>query len=280
MIQRETSRIRSHRQGELKADEIRLLDDVEKYGCHIIHVRAENESLGWSYTIGLYDVLQQPELIVVGLKEATAHSLLNDAARRLEGSVSLAEQRQTDLLANVECEFRPVKRRWLRQIMGYAIWFYGGDSFPALQCVYPDLNGCFPWEENFDLSWRDRQALLVANIPETRVEKDFWATNDPNSSIFSWKFSDPPHTGVYTTERILNGEEPVLYVSHDPGDGAWQFHGQSESRIESATLVCFHHLVDRDPTLKQLSDLPIGWCAWRDAPSDTWVRELKVEETP
>jgi len=29
--------------------------------------------------------------------------------------------------------------------MGYAVWFYGGDDFSSLQCVYPDLNNHLPW---------------------------------------------------------------------------------------------------------------------------------------
>jgi hypothetical protein len=271
---KDKQRIHLLREMVLKPDEKKLVDDVVTHGCHIIQVRADNEIPGWSYTIGLFEMLHQPEIIVIGLKEDLAHFLLNEIARRFKVGVRFSEgQRERELIANVECEFREVEKQWLRQVMGYAIWFYGGDDFPVLQCIYPDLSNRFPWEESFDSSLRGRQPLLFSPKQTTAVEEDCWAANDPGSSIFNWKFSDPPHTGVYTTERIMNSEEPILLVTHDVEDGAWQFHVPSESTIETAALVCFHHIADMDATIKELFDLPIGWCAKRNSVSDLWVRE-------
>jgi hypothetical protein len=66
-----------------------------------------------------------------------------------------------------------------------------------------------------------------------------------------------PPTGVYTTKRIMKNEEPITYVCHDLHDGAWQFHGPSDSPPGSATLVCFHHIVDNDRSIGELSGLPV-----------------------
>jgi hypothetical protein len=270
------SRLNFLRQCELELGDKQLVDDVEKFGCHIINVQEANESVGWGYSVGVYETTRQPEIIVVGLKPDTAHSVLNDCARLLKAGARFEDgHRERDLLVKVECEFRQVEQRWLRQLMGYAVWFYGNDEFPAVQCVYPDLNNRFPWEDDFDSTWRDRQALLFSNPPLSRVETDLWAANDPKSSIYDWKFADSAHTGVYTTNLVLSGDEPILYVSHDEEDGAWQFHGTSDAKIESSALVCFHHVTDKDPTIKELATLPRGWCAWRDAVSDPWV----IEET-
>jgi len=274
MTEQKKSRIILHRETNLEADETKLVDDIEKYGCHIIHVKPQQPIPGWSYTIGLYETLQQPELIVVGMKQDLAHYLLNEAARRMKQGLRLAGgHREKDLLENVECEFRKVEQHWAKHVMGYALWFYGEDEFPVFQCVYPDLNNRFPWDDSFDTTWRDRQALLFQDAIPSAVDRDFWAANDPSSSMFDWKFPDPAHTGVYTTKRIMNGDEPILYVFHDAEDGAWQFHGPSESRPEDASLICFHHIIDRDSTIKELVDLPRGWCAKREKASDAWVRE-------
>jgi hypothetical protein len=271
------SRIEFLRQCSLEADERKLVEDVEQFGCHIIQVREENWMVGWGYTIGVYESTRQPEIVVVGLKPETAHRVLNECARRFRDGARFEDgHREKDPLTNVDCEFRQVEHRWLRQLMGYAIWFYGDDDFPAVQCIYPDMSNRFPWEAGFDSSWRDRQALLFANPPNSRVEADLWSANDPQSSLFSWKFPEPPHTGVYTTKRVMNGEEPIVYVSHDAEDGAWQFHGTSDSEIESASLVCFHHIADKDSSIKDLADLPRGWCAWREAVSDPWIREVET----
>jgi hypothetical protein len=80
--------------------------------------------------------LQQPELIVVGMKQDLAHYLLNEAARRMKQGLRLAGgHRAKDLLENVECEFREVGQHWAQHVMGYALWFYGEDEFPVFQCV-------------------------------------------------------------------------------------------------------------------------------------------------
>jgi len=279
MAGRITDRIRTLRQGNLKPDETKLLHDVETYGCHVIHVREGNGFPGWSYTVGLGDVLGAPELIVIGLKERVAHSLLNECARRLQEGIRLEDRcRERDLLSNIDCEFRHVEKRWLRQTMGYAVWFYGGDEFSVLQCVYPDLGNYFPWDEGFDTSWRSREPLLFPNSLASSVEEDFWAANDPNSSLHDWKFNDPPHTGVFTTKRVMKGDDPVIRVFHDIVDGAWQFHGPDESKREDLAYVCFHHIIDKDPTIKELANLPLGWCAWREKVMAPWIRELSAPD--
>ncbi len=276
MSESKKTRIDAHRANALKADEKKLVDDVEKYGCHIVHVREEGSLPGWSYTVGLYETYHQPEIVTVGLKDDTSQYLLNEVALRLKGGLQIQEGlRQRDLLENVECEFRKVEERSeLRAVVGYATWFYGSDPFPVFQCIYPDLENRFPWEDSFDNSWRDREALLFSTASITGLERDFWASHNPESSLYDWKFSDQPHTGVYATKKIMSGDETILYVYHDLEDGAWQFHGPSESTAESAALVCFHHIVDKDPSVEELVDLPLGWCAVREKVTDPWRREL------
>ncbi len=155
MTEQKKSRMTLHRETNLEADERKLVDDIEKYGCHVVHVKPQQPIPGWTYTIGLYETLQQPELIVVGMKQ--------DLAK--------AEQ------------------RWAQHVMGYALWFYGEDEFPVFQCVYPDLNNRFPWDDGFDTTWRDRQALLFQDVIPSAVERDFWAANDPSSSMFDWTYN-------------------------------------------------------------------------------------------
>jgi len=280
MSERRTSpRIAALRRSNLTADEAKLLDDIEIYGCHILHIKEDAYLPGWSYTVGLYDLFRQPEIIVVGLDADMAHYLLNEMQRLIRDGLSIDEGlRQRELLENVECEFRQVALRpELAAVVGHATWFYGGDPFPVSQCVYPDLENRFPWEKDFDMSWRHRQAQLFIAADVSRLERDFWASHDRASSLYDWKFSDPPHTGAYTTRAIEVGVEPVTYVSHDEDDGSWQFHGPSESSAGSACLVCLHHFVDKDRSIVELFDLPRGWCAWRKTPSDPWIRELNPQ---
>jgi hypothetical protein len=187
-------------------------------------------------------------------------------------------QRISGLLSNVECDFRTIEKRWIRQTMGYAVWYNGGDDFSVLQCVYPDLNNLLPWDDGFDASWRSRQPLLFPHSLDPIVEIDFWAANDPASSLHNWKFTDSPHTGVFTTKRVISGEDSVTRVFHDIEDGAWQFHGSGESQPSDCAYVCLHHVLDKDATIGDLHDLPVGWCAWREDVTSPWIRELSVPD--
>ena len=94
------------------------------------------------------------------------------------------------------------------------------------------------------------------------------------SPTMSWLFNDPPNVAVFTTKMIVAGEQPVLLVTHDDDDGAWQFlplKGELDER--NAAVVSLREMIERDGTLAQLVDLPLGWRAWRQTPNDPWRRE-------
>jgi hypothetical protein len=76
--------------------------------------------------------------------------------------------------------------------------------------IYPDRENRFPNEPGFDETFR--QQLLQVDAPATKVEEDFWASTDLNSSLFDWKFPDPPNTIVFLSDAVQSGTEPITYV--------------------------------------------------------------------
>jgi hypothetical protein len=270
----ETDRTRTLRSGKLSEFERNALDKIEEFGCMVLHVQNPGEPRpAFSYTFGLHNSRGVPELVTCGLPSNVAQSALNSAADLIGEGVDLTQGRQRDLIGNVEVEFRPVDRKWIEELMLSAIWFNGNSEFKALQLIYPDLENRFPGEEGFNTYFE--QPLLQPGAPMGRVEEDFRASNDPNSSLFDWKFPDPPHTGVFLSKAVHEGKEVVNFVSHDADDRAWQFLGDSMSD-SGPVLVCLHHPIDTDPSLKELVDLPVGWYAERVAPGEPWIRR----ETP
>jgi hypothetical protein len=265
----ETKRTQNFRSAELDESEERTIAQIETHGCSVIQIESSTTGPGWSYTAGVYDTCGQPELVVVGLKGSTAHYLLNAAADSLRRGVNLAQGRHREMVGEVECEFRPVDPKWVKHLMGWSIWFNGNSDFPVLQVVYPDLENRFPEDPGFTEYFR--QPLLQPEASMTKVEKDFWASADPDSSLFNWKFPDPPHTHVFLSQAVQSGES-ITYVSHDIEDGAWQFLGDSMSGGLNPVVSCFHHPIDQDPTLVELADLPVGWWAERLKPGEPWIR--------
>ncbi len=126
----ETERTRRFRQSGLSERDERTISNVETFGCEVVQVKRNSAGPGWSYTLGVHDACGQPEVITVGLREETAHFSLNEAADRLRNGINLAEARHRDILGEVECEFRPVDPKWVRHLMGWAIWYYDGGAFP------------------------------------------------------------------------------------------------------------------------------------------------------
>ncbi len=271
-----TARTRKFRAAELSEEDERTISYVEEFGCSVVQVERTTYGLGWSYTVGVFDTSGKPEIITVGLLPETAHFALNKAAKLLGDGIDITKGRHHDLIGEVDCEFRPVDPKWIEHLMGWALWYYDGDEFPVLQIVYPDLQNRFPEDEGFDKSFE--QPLMQSDAPMTKIENDFWASADPKSSLFDWKFPDDPHTRVFLSETVHNGTEQVTYVSHDAEDGAWQFLGNSMSNGGGPVISCFHHPIDRDPSLAELADLPLGWYAERGVVGDRWTRKRHVPE--
>ncbi len=57
-------------------------------------------------------------------------------------------------------------------------------------------------------------------------------------------------------------------MTHDRSDGAWQILGESGIEGGGPELACLHHIVEKDPTLDELADLPKGWYPERTEPEN------------
>jgi hypothetical protein len=100
-----------------------------------------------------------------------------------------------------------------------------------------------------------------------KVEQQAIAMNDTD-----WPFADPPNVATFTVRQIIEGGQPILWVSHDDEDGAWQFHTGGDAEIGDAMIICLKNIVARDPSVLELADLPCGWNAWRESPLHPWTR--------
>jgi len=88
----------------------------------------------------------------------------------------------------------------------------------------------------------------------------------------AWPFSDAPNAATFTVRDIVQRRKPVLFVCHDSEDGSWQFLAGEPVKSADAMLVALKEVVDLDPTLRELADLPLGWQASRATPQSAWSR--------
>jgi hypothetical protein len=87
-----------------------------------------------------------------------------------------------------------------------------------------------------------------------------------------WPWDQAPNVAALTVRSILEGD-PVLYVSHDADDDGWQFLDGRPPEVADGRLIAMRHVLELDPSLRTIADLPPGWIAWRRSVADPWVRE-------
>lgn len=90
----------------------------------------------------------------------------------------------------------------------------------------------------------------------------------------TWPFEDPPNTAVFTSADVVERLAPILFVTHDADDGAWQFHSAHEApdSVADARVVSLATICAQDQSLLLLADLPVGWSAHRDQVGGPWQR--------
>jgi len=91
-----------------------------------------------------------------------------------------------------------------------------------------------------------------------------------------WPFSEPDNTLAFTTSRALENGEPILLVSHDY-EGDWQFLCGDVTDEEQGKIICLGCAYQRDKSVGELADLPLGWQARRESVDAAWER-YPVEE--
>lgn len=137
-------------------NEQKAIDDIREHGIHVVAVAEDDEGPGFAYSIGLFENYAHPEVIIIGLRTDLAHLLLNNMAFDIkEGKSFTAGEFHEGVLDDFICYFGEVPQELHREYVGWARWFYEGNNFRLLQCVYPTVQGVFPWEKNFpdDLRW-------------------------------------------------------------------------------------------------------------------------------
>ena len=92
----------------------------------------------------------------------------------------------------------------------------------------------------------------------------------------AWPWDQPPNAGAITCRAVLAGA-PILHVSHDGDDHGWQFldgrdHGDDQDTSE-ARIIGMRHVLELDPGLRAVTDLPPGWIAWRESAAHPWKRQ-------
>jgi len=231
----------------------KLLADVEQHGWHLVGIDDDPDGPAYVFSVGIFHTLGHPEICIFGLSNTgTMAQIINGIGDVMKSGEAFEDWHESDdILDGYSCMFREVDPSLYREYFGYARWFYEGDDFPMLQCVWPDGNHHFPWHSEFNAQMVQSQPVLAMKT--------------------AWPFDEAKNLGVLTTNRVLEEGHPILLVTHDD-DGDWQFLCGTTSDTEDGRLVCLKNIVEDHPSVAELADLPMGWRAFRDGPDKPWQR--------
>jgi len=145
------------------------LANIEQYGCQVMHILAEGQLPPFSYSVGIERSMGAPELVVIGLRQALAHSIVNEYNRRIRGGEHFwAGDLVSGFIEGFDCEFRAVDVSHYHEYFGWDLWLYGGPDFRVLQLVYPTTAGVWPWDASAKESFQMLQPLLDAPVAPAR----------------------------------------------------------------------------------------------------------------
>lgn len=145
----------------LDADDRKLLNDIDCVGWHMVGAPEDEQGPGFVYSIGLWQSFRHAEIVVVGLNMDVAFWIVNEIGSWARaGQTVRADDIREGLLEGYSCTFRTVEKQYYRDYFGYGLWFYRCDSFPVLQCIWPDKQRRWPWDCDFNPQWKPKQPVL------------------------------------------------------------------------------------------------------------------------
>ncbi len=153
------------RPGEpLDAGDLRLIADVAQAGFHAVVVGGDGPP--HAFSVGLFRSWDHPEVAVFGLPPEDLRAALNRVGSRVRAGGRFEHGDVTEGIVDGRATaFRRVVPRHYPAYLGHAVWYHGGARFPALQAVWADEAGRFPWDRWFPRELREAQPVLFEPEP-------------------------------------------------------------------------------------------------------------------
>ena len=156
----------------LRDYEREIIDHVANDGWHCTIVGAGDAGEpGFAYTVGLWETLATPELIVFGLEPMLMYDMHAGMIARLKAGEQLIDgARIGDLLRDFDCIGRAVhptqvRIKYLNSAMWYRGYRTGDEAVEAFQLFWPGVEqNLFPWEHGCEPVVRDSQPLLFLPV--------------------------------------------------------------------------------------------------------------------
>lgn len=135
---------------------------IAKHGLAVMGIFASPEGPSFTYTIGLTETYDHPEIIVFGIDTRIASIVLNHIAEEIKGGRKFTEGDVTDDFANYPVAFKSITTGQAAGYVHQSTFHYeGAPKQPTyLQLVLTDVAGKFPWDQGYAESMKRSQTEL------------------------------------------------------------------------------------------------------------------------
>lgn len=134
--------------------------DIEKYGWHIVRMRHNLNRPAFAYSIGFTEKFSHPEVFIVGVELSRCETVLNRIGQLIRSGLRFESGHLYDtILDGNTCAMLNIPVSYFDHYFGQALGYYHFKP-RFLQCVYPDLNGLFPWDSHSSDEQRMAQPIL------------------------------------------------------------------------------------------------------------------------
>lgn len=141
------------------------LANIAEFGWHVVAIHVHSDKPGFAYTVGLMETFAHPELTLFGLKPKTTHRIFSVMVKEIGNGVSFASNgRYSNILQGHDIFIQRIDETQHEYYLGYAMWHrrHVGKlgTLDAVQVIWPDALGIFPWEPGFHEPNRSLQPSL------------------------------------------------------------------------------------------------------------------------
>jgi len=138
-----------------------VINNINNHGFHSTTVAGEEGDPTYTYSTGIQETLNAPELITIGLGSSLAHTLSHIYYDRVKAGETFVENHKYEgFLKGVTVMFKTVPLEKINEYMLCVPWLYGDKPHRALQLIYPDDNHLWPWDEGVHASVIRCQPIL------------------------------------------------------------------------------------------------------------------------
>lgn len=127
-----------------------VYDNIKNIGYHTTAVMEEENFTPFTYSTGIYENYKIPELFISGLGPNLSGEIIKNYVEKYKNETIPLNLKINDLIDNFPIYFIKVNIHDLSDYALTSIKFYDSNNYEYLQVVFPDLNGNFPNETNYN----------------------------------------------------------------------------------------------------------------------------------